>query len=88
MNIHQLRHYSATELISSGVDITTVSGLRDHEMVEMITRTDWPWRGAGVLGDLCGVPGAEQGCCDHRAGPGVGGAGSGRGRHPITLSDI
>ena len=30
MNIHQLRHYSATELISSGVDVTTVSGRLGH----------------------------------------------------------
>lgn len=30
MHIHQLRHYSATELISSGVDITTVSGRLGH----------------------------------------------------------
>ena len=30
MNIHQLRHYSATELITSGVDITTVSGRLGH----------------------------------------------------------
>jgi integrase len=26
MNIHQLRHYSATELIASGVDVRTVAG--------------------------------------------------------------
>ena len=30
MNIHQLRHYSATELISAGVDVTTVGGRLGH----------------------------------------------------------
>lgn len=30
MHIHQLRHYSATELISSGVDVTTVGGRLGH----------------------------------------------------------
>lgn len=30
MNIHQLRHYSATELISSGVDVRTVAGRLGH----------------------------------------------------------
>ena len=30
MNIHQLRHYSATELITSGVDIRTVAGRLGH----------------------------------------------------------
>ncbi|MPZ71291.1 MAG: GntR family transcriptional regulator [Actinobacteria bacterium] len=30
MNIHQLRHYSATELISSGVDARTVAGRLGH----------------------------------------------------------
>ncbi|MFL6141882.1 MAG: tyrosine-type recombinase/integrase [Labedaea sp.] len=30
MNVHQLRHYSATELISAGVDVTTVGGRLGH----------------------------------------------------------
>jgi integrase len=30
MNFHQLRHYSATGLISSGVDVTTVAGRLGH----------------------------------------------------------
>ncbi|WP_246127669.1 tyrosine-type recombinase/integrase [Amycolatopsis rhizosphaerae] len=30
MNIHQLRHYSATELITSGVDVRTVAGRLGH----------------------------------------------------------
>jgi integrase len=30
MHIHQLRHYSATELISAGVDVTTVGGRLGH----------------------------------------------------------
>lgn len=30
MNIHQLRHYSATELIASGVDVRTVAGRLGH----------------------------------------------------------
>jgi len=30
MHIHQLRHYSATELISAGVDIRTVAGRLGH----------------------------------------------------------
>jgi integrase len=30
MNIHQLRHYSATELISAGVDVRTVAGRLGH----------------------------------------------------------
>lgn len=30
MNIHQLRHYSATELIAAGVDIRTVAGRLGH----------------------------------------------------------
>lgn len=30
MHIHQLRHYSATELISSGVDVRTVAGRLGH----------------------------------------------------------
>lgn len=30
MNLHQLRHYSATELISSGVDVRTVAGRLGH----------------------------------------------------------
>jgi hypothetical protein len=30
MNIHQLRHYSATELITAGVDIRTVAGRLGH----------------------------------------------------------
>jgi integrase len=30
MNIHQLRHYSATELITAGVDVTTVGGRLGH----------------------------------------------------------
>lgn len=30
MHIHQLRHYSATELITSGVDVTTVGGRLGH----------------------------------------------------------
>ncbi|GIG58784.1 site-specific integrase [Longispora fulva] len=30
MNIHDLRHYSATELISSGVDVRTVAGRLGH----------------------------------------------------------
>jgi integrase len=30
MNLHQLRHYSATELISAGVDIRTVAGRLGH----------------------------------------------------------
>jgi len=30
MNIHELRHYSATELISAGVDVRTVAGRLGH----------------------------------------------------------
>jgi DNA-binding transcriptional regulator YhcF (GntR family) len=30
MNIHQLRHYSATELVSAGVDVRTVAGRLGH----------------------------------------------------------
>jgi len=30
MNLHQLRHYSATELISAGVDVRTVAGRLGH----------------------------------------------------------
>ena len=30
MNIHQLRHYSATELITAGVDVRTVAGRLGH----------------------------------------------------------
>ena len=30
MNLHQLRHYSATELITSGVDVRTVAGRLGH----------------------------------------------------------
>ncbi|MFC7660276.1 tyrosine-type recombinase/integrase [Pseudonocardia benzenivorans] len=30
MNIHQLRHYSATELIAAGVDVRTVAGRLGH----------------------------------------------------------
>ena len=30
MNVHQLRHYSATELISAGVDVRTVAGRLGH----------------------------------------------------------
>ena len=30
MNIHDLRHYSATELIASGVDVLTVAGRLGH----------------------------------------------------------
>lgn len=30
MNLHQLRHYSATELIASGVDVRTVAGRLGH----------------------------------------------------------
>jgi site-specific recombinase XerD len=30
MHIHQLRHYSATELIAAGVDIRTVAGRLGH----------------------------------------------------------
>lgn len=30
MNIHQLRHYSATELIAGGVDVRTVAGRLGH----------------------------------------------------------
>jgi hypothetical protein len=30
MNLHQLRHYSATELISAGVDLRTVAGRLGH----------------------------------------------------------
>jgi len=30
MHLHQLRHYSATELISAGVDVRTVAGRLGH----------------------------------------------------------
>src|SRR5206468_2666266 len=30
MNLHQLRHYSATELIAAGVDVRTVAGRLGH----------------------------------------------------------
>ena len=30
MHIHQLRHYSATELIAAGVDVRTVAGRLGH----------------------------------------------------------
>ena len=30
MNIHQLRHYSATELVAAGVDLRTVAGRLGH----------------------------------------------------------
>ena len=30
MNIHELRHYTATELISAGVDVRTVAGRLGH----------------------------------------------------------
>lgn len=30
MHIHQLKHYSATELIAAGVDIRTVAGRLGH----------------------------------------------------------
>jgi integrase len=36
MNIHQLRHYSATELIAVGVDVRTVAG---HLSLDWLVRS-------------------------------------------------
>lgn len=57
MHIHQLRHYSATELISSGVDVRTVAGRLGHGgggSTTLRTYTAWvseaDQRAAGNLG--------------------------------------
>jgi len=57
MNLHQLRHYSATELISAGVDVRTVAGRLGHGgggtttlKVYSAWRAEADQRAAGTLG--------------------------------------
>ncbi len=57
MNLHQLRHYSATELISAGVDVRTVAGRLGHGgggtttlKVYSAWRSEADQRAAGTLG--------------------------------------
>jgi integrase len=57
MNLHQLRHYSATELISAGVDVRTVAGRLGHGgggtttlKVYSAWRSEADQRAAGALG--------------------------------------
>jgi integrase len=57
MNLHQLRHYSATELITAGVDVRTVAGRLGHSgggtttlKVYSAWRSEADQRAAGALG--------------------------------------
>jgi integrase len=57
MNLHQLRHYSVTELISAGVDVRTVAGRLGHGgggtttlKVYSAWRSEAGQRAAGTLG--------------------------------------
>jgi hypothetical protein len=57
MNLHQLRHYSATELIAGGADIRTVAGRLGHggggtTMLKVYSawRSEVDQRAAGTLG--------------------------------------
>jgi integrase len=66
MNIHQLRHYSATELIASGVDVRTVAGRLGHGGGGSTTlRVYSAWvseadqRAAGALGGRMPSPPAD-----------------------------
>ena len=66
MNIHQLRHYSATELIAAGVDVRTVAGRLGHSgggattlKVYSAWRSEADQRAAGTLtGRLPALPAA------------------------------
>jgi integrase len=64
MNIHQLRHYSATELIAAGVDVRTVAGRLGHGgggattlRVHSAWRSEADQRAAGTLAErLAAIP--------------------------------
>ena len=68
MNIHQLRHYSATELIAAGVDVRTVAGRLGHSgggtttlKVYSAWRSEADQRAAGTLaGRIAGAPGRRR----------------------------
>jgi integrase len=66
MNLHQLRHYSATELISAGVDVRTVAGRLGHGgggtttlKVYSAWRAEADQRAAGTLGVRMPAPPVE-----------------------------
>jgi len=66
MNLHQLRHYSATELISAGVDVRTVAGRLGHGgggtttlKVYSAWRSEADQRAADSLGIRMPVPPVE-----------------------------
>jgi integrase len=68
MNIHQLRHYSATELVAAGVDLRTVAGRLGHSGGGVTTlRVYSAWmpeadhRAATTLGSRLPAPPALQG---------------------------
>jgi integrase len=68
MNIHQLRHYSATELVAAGVDLRTVGGRLGHSGGGVTTlRVYSAWmpeadhRAATTLGTRLPAPPALQG---------------------------
>jgi integrase len=68
MNIHQLRHYSATELVAAGVDLRTVAGRLGHSGGGVTTlRVYSAWmpeadhRAATTLGARLPAPPALQG---------------------------
>jgi integrase len=63
MNIHQLRHYSATELIAAGVDVRTVAGRLGHGgggattlRVYSAWKPEADQRAAGTLADRLPAP--------------------------------
>jgi integrase len=68
MNLHQLRHYSATELIAAGVDVRTVAGRLGHGgggtttlKVYSAWRSEADQRAAGTLGLRMPVPPVQTG---------------------------
>jgi hypothetical protein len=76
MNIHQLRHYSATELISAGVDVRTVAGRLGHGGGGVTTlRVYSAWvpeadkRAAGTLAERLPAPPSAAGSAQTAAVP-------------------